>query len=146
TLIFSDALDVGDVADIGGQTGRVESIGLRFTTLITVLEQRVFVPNRSITQINRYRKGYIRVYADAQVPEGVPDAAVLAAVEPVAKGLYRQFRGIVLTEPEILGVRAAGPGGWRYVRVKFRLWPGQGALIDGPFRQRVIHALRELDP
>jgi len=31
------------------------------------------------------------------------------------------------------------------VRVKFRLWPGQGALIDGPFRQRVIHALRELD-
>jgi len=146
TLIFSDALDVGDVADIGGQTGRVESIGLRFTTLVTVLEQRVLVPNRSIGQINRYPKGHIRVYADAQVPEGVSDAEAVAAVEPLAKGMYRQFRGIVLTEPEILGVRKAGAGGWRYVRIKFRVWPGQGALIEGPFRQRVIHALRKLDP
>lgn len=146
TLIFSDALDVGDVVEIGGLTGRVESIGLRFTTLVTVLEQRVLVPNRSIGQINRYPKGYVRVYADAQVPEGVSDEDAIAAVEPLAKGMYRQFRGIVLTEPEILGVRRAGKNGWRYLRVKFRVWPGQGALIEGPFRQRVIHALRKLDP
>ncbi|HEY8469470.1 MAG TPA: mechanosensitive ion channel domain-containing protein [Longimicrobiales bacterium] len=146
TLIFSDVLDVGDVADIGGQTGRVEAIGLRFTTLVTVLDQRVFVPNRSIAQINRYRKGYIRAYADAQVPAGVTDEQALAVIEPLARGMFRQFQGIVLTEPEILGVRAAEPGGWRFVRVKFRLWPGQGALIEDTFRQRVIHALRELDP
>jgi len=145
TLIFSDALDVGDVVEIGGLTGRVESIGLRFTTLVTVLEQRVLVPNRSIGQINRYPKGYIRVYVDAQVPEGVSDERAVAVVEPLARGLFRQFRGIVLTEPEVLGVRKAGQGGWRFVRIKFRVWPGQGALIEGPFRQRVIHAFRKLD-
>lgn len=146
TLIFSDALDVGDVVEIGGLTGRVESIGLRFTTLVTVLEQRVLVPNRSIGQVNRYPRGYIRVYVDVQVPEGVSDAEAVAAVEPLAKGMSRQFRGIVLSEPEILGVRKAGQGGWRFVRIKFRVWPGQGTLIEGPFRQRVIHALRKLDP
>jgi small-conductance mechanosensitive channel len=146
TLIFSDVLDVGDVADIGGQTGRVEAIGLRFTTLVTVLNQRVFVPNRNIAQINRYREGYIRVYADAQVPAGSTDEQALAVIERLAHGMFQQFQGIVLAEPEILGVRAAGPGGWRFVRVVFRLWPGQGALIEGTFRQRVIHALRELDP
>src|SRR5690606_19130260 len=146
TLIFSDALDVGDVVEIVGLTGRGGSIGLRFTTLVTVLEQRVLVPNRSIGQVNRYPRGYIRVYVDAQVPEGVSDAEAVAAVEPLAKGMSRQFRGIVLSEPEILGVRKAGQGGWRFVRIKFRVWPGQGALIEGPFRQRVIHALRKLDP
>ncbi|HEX7089278.1 MAG TPA: hypothetical protein VF192_04040 [Longimicrobiales bacterium] len=52
----------------------------------------------------------------------------------------------MLTEPEIVGARAAEPGGGRFVRVKFRLWPGQRTLIEGTFRQRAIHALRELDP
>jgi small conductance mechanosensitive channel len=54
TLIFSDTLNVGEVVDLSGQTGRVDRIGLRFTTLITLLEQRVHVPNRNINQISRY--------------------------------------------------------------------------------------------
>ncbi len=142
TLIFSDVIDVGDVADIGGQTGRVESIGLRFTVLRTLVDQQVFVPNRNVIQINRYRKGYVRVYVDVQLPEDVAGEEVGQELEKIAQGMHAQHPEIVLTEPEAMGVRTAGPGEWSYVRVKFRIWPGQGPLIEGTFRQRVLAAMR----
>lgn len=142
TLIFSDVLDVGDVADIGGQTGRVESIGLRFTVLRTLVDQQVFVPNRNVIQINRYRKGYVRAYVDVQIPDGVAGEEVQQELEQIARGMHAQHPEIVLSEPETLDVRTAEPGGWSYLRVKFRIWPGQGPLIEGTFRQRVLAAMR----
>lgn len=146
TMIFSDVLDVADVVDIGGQTGRVESIGLRFTVLRTLVDQQVFVPNRSIAQINRYRNGHVRAYLDVQIPDGVDPESVRGDVEHLARGLHAQHAAIVLAEPELSGVEENGPGGWRYLRVKFRLWPGQGALIEGVFGQRVLAALRRRSP
>ena len=146
TLVFSDAMDVGDVVEVAGQVGRVERIGLRFTTLVNLLGQRVFVPNRNIATVGRYRGGCIRAYADVQVPEGVAESEVRERVERIARGVRAQHRALVLDEPEVFGVLGADPGGWRYVRVKFRLWPGQGAVIEGTFRQRVVAALREVVP
>lgn len=146
TLIFSDVLDVGDVADIGGQTGRVESIGLRFTTLRTLLDQRVVVPNRNVGQINRYRHGYVRAYLDAQIPEGLPEGDAAGTVERVVRGMAAQHGGIIVREPEIMGVRRSEPGGWSYIRVKLHIWPGQGALLETSLRQRLIAALRSLSP
>lgn len=142
TIIFSDVLNVGDVVDIGGQSGRVERIGLRFTTLVNLLDQKVYVPNRNIGQINRYRNGYIRAYADIQVPEGLDEDTLMALVTPLADGMHAQYGAIVLTPPEVMGLHRADPGGWRYLRLKFRLWPGQGVLIETTFRQRALAALR----
>ncbi len=146
TLIFSDVLNVGDVVDIGGQSGRVETIGLRFTTLVNLLDQKIYVPNRNIGQINRYRNGYIRAYADVQLPEGMSEQELTALVAPLAEGMHAQYGAIVLTPPEVMGLRRAEPGPWRYLRIKFRLWPGQGALIESVFRQRVLATLRAHRP
>lgn len=214
TLIFSDVLNVGEVVDLSGQTGRVDRIGLRFTCLVNLHDQVVYVPNRNITQINRYRNGYIRAYVDIQLPtptaaptedsmvdapssgetasastslpagEAAPsaaddspaaspevtpdaasgydetegDAAVGEGLAPervqaiqdhilsVARGMHAAHSAIVLTPPEFLGIHTAHPGAWRYLRLKFRLWPGQGALIETTFRQRVLALLKATDP
>lgn len=146
TLLFSDAFDVGDMIEVSGQIGRVDNIGLRFTTLVNFHGQRVYVPNRNIMLVGRYRRGCIRAYADVQLPNGVEEEAVVARVEAVAAGMRRQFRSILITDPETFGVFRADPGGWRYLRMKFRVWPGQGALIEQTFRQRALAAMKELDP
>lgn len=146
TLIFSDVLDVGDVADIGGQTGRVESIGLRFTTLRTLLDQRVVVPNRNVGQINRYRNGYVRAYLDVQLPASASEEEAVAAVDGAVQGMAVQHGGVILRPPESLGVHEADPGGWRYLRTKIHLWPGQGPLVETTLRQRVLAAMKKLDP
>lgn len=146
TLVFSDVFDIGDVVEVTGQIGRVEKIGLRFTTLVNFLGQRVYVPNRNILTLGRFRGGCVRAYVDAQLPDGGGDEEPIRRVEELARGMRAQHPAIVLTEPEVLGVLHAEPGGWRYVRLKLRLWPGQTAIIETTFRQRLLAALRELDP
>jgi len=32
------------------------------------------------------------------------------------------------------------------MRIKFRVWPGQGAVIEGPIKAAVVQALKALDP
>jgi hypothetical protein len=59
---------------------------------------------------------------------------IAVAAHLFAHGMHRQHPSILLTEPELLGVYSAEPGGWRYMRVKFRIWPGQGELIERTFK------------
>ena len=62
TLIFSDVLSIEDVVELSGQVGKVENIGLRFTTLVNLHGQQIYVPNRNIAMISRFRRGAIRIF------------------------------------------------------------------------------------
>ena len=68
TLIFSNALNIGEVVKLGDEIGKVDTIGLRFTTLINLHGQRILLPNRNITVISQFRGGCIRAYIDIQLP------------------------------------------------------------------------------
>ncbi|CAN5797743.1 hypothetical protein BH23GEM9_BH23GEM9_16160 [soil metagenome] len=146
TLIFSDAFNVGDVVEISGQIGRVQQVGLRFTTMVNFLGQTVYIPNRTIGLIGRYRRGAVRAYIDIQLSGAVPDDEIAHAVERVARGMRTQQPAILLTEPELLGPITADPDGWRFLRLKLRIWPGQNAFIENAMRQRLLATLRSLDP
>jgi moderate conductance mechanosensitive channel len=146
TLIFSDAFDVGDIVEISGQVGRVEKVGLRFTTLVNFLGQTVYVPNRNIALIGRFRRGAVRAFVDVQLSDRLPDADVMAVIERTARGVRAQQPAIVLTDPDVSGPFDTSPADWRFARVKFRIWPGQGAFIENVFRQRLLATLRRLDP
>jgi moderate conductance mechanosensitive channel len=146
TLIFSDAFNVGDVVEISGQVGRVEKVGLRFTTLVNFLGQTVYIPNRNIGLIGRYRRGMVRAYMDVQLSPGAAEADVMDAIERTARGMRAQQPAIMLTDPELRGPFTVEHGEWRFVRVKFRIWPGQNAYIETALRQRLLATLRRLDP
>ncbi len=149
TLIFSDAMDAGDMVEIVGTvsvTGRVEEIGLRFTTLRNFYNQTVFIPNRTIGNVSRFVHGGVYAFADIQVPAGADAAKVTVTVEAVVKGMWSQFGAIILEEPVLGAVETAEGGGWQFLRVHFKIWPGQGGLIENTFRQQVISALRKYDP
>lgn len=146
TLIFTDAMDIGDVVEVPGQVGRVQEIGLRFTTLVNFRGQQIYIPNRSIVLISRYRGGVVRAYVDVQIPDAADPAEVAGLAERIARGMRSQHPAVIISDPEVFGVRRAEPGGWRYVRVKFRIWPGQETLIQDTYRQRIVNALKALNP
>jgi len=146
TLIFSDVLNIEDVVEMSGQVGKVENIGLRFTTLVNLHGQKIYVPNRNITMISRFRRGSIRGYVDIQLPDEIEEETVTEAVKSIATGLYSQQKSIILEKPELFGVKEAKGGNWRYLRVKFRLWPGQTAIIETTFKQRVIDFMKKTYP
>jgi small conductance mechanosensitive channel len=149
TLIFSDAMDVGDMVEIAGTVvvvGRVEEIGLRFTTLRNFYNQVVFIPNRTIANVSRFPHGGVYAYADIQLPAGADRDKAAQAIGNVARGMWMQFSAIILSEPAVGPVETAQGGGWDFVRVHFKIWPGQGNLIETTFRQQIISAMKTFSP
>ncbi|MGB5265301.1 MAG: mechanosensitive ion channel family protein [Polyangiales bacterium] len=146
TVVFSDTLDVGDMANVGGQVGIVERIGMRFTTLIGFAGERVFVPNRTIGNVINYPDGYIRAYVDARVPSTDEDTRTKAMelLRRTAHAAYEQYPGVLLVAPTVEGFRETSAG-YGYVRIKFRVWPGQSQLIEGPIKEGIANALKQLD-
>lgn len=145
TLIFTDAVDVGDMVEVSGQVGRVERIGLRFTTLSNFLGQIVFIPNRNIAVVGRFRRNVVRAYMDVQVPADAAADALAERLHGLARGLRSQHPTAIVSEPELVGVREVEHGGWRFVRLKFRIWPGQQSLIEPGFRQRIVAFMKTVD-
>jgi len=149
TLIFSDTMDVGDLVEIAGTTtviGRVEEIGLRFTVLRNFYNQVIFIPNRTIANVSRFPHGGVFAYADIQIPPGAEQEKALQTVENVTRGMWRQFGAIILSEPALSPVETAQGGGWNFVRVHFKIWPGQGSLIETTFRQQMVSAMKTFAP
>ncbi|HXS68882.1 MAG TPA: mechanosensitive ion channel domain-containing protein [Candidatus Polarisedimenticolia bacterium] len=142
TLIFTDTLEVGDMVEISGYSGRVESVGLRFTEVRNFQNQRVFLANRNIANIARFPRGGITAYVDAEIPPNADRGKFEDALTRTSRGMWLQFGAIILSEPEIL----ESPKGSQFLRVEFRIWPGQGALIESTFRQRLLTALKTIDP
>ena len=143
TLIFSDALNIGEVVKLGDEIGRVDNIGLRFTTLINLHGQRILIPNRNIAVIGKFRGGCVRAYVDIQLPGEVDEDGISQAIQAIAKGMYHQHRSIILAAPETFGIKDAKAGQWRYLRIKFKLWPGQMKIIEETFEERVVQILKK---
>ncbi len=110
TLIFSDALTIGEMVKLGDEIGKVDSIGLRFTVLINLHGQRIIIPNRNIATISQFRGGCIRAYVDIQLPQEIDEKEMLQAIQAIAKGMYDQHRSIILAIPEIFGIKAVKDG------------------------------------
>jgi len=145
TLIFSDALAIGEMVKLGDEIGKVDTIGLRFTQLINLHGQRIMIPNRNIATISQFRGGCIRAYVDIQLPQEIDEKEMLQAIQAIAKGMYEQHRSIILATPEIFGIKVVKGGQWRYLRIKVKLWPGQIGIIEETFKERVVQVLKKSD-
>jgi small conductance mechanosensitive channel len=149
TLILLDAMDVGDMVEIVGSAtvvGIVEEIGLRFTQVTNFYNQRVLIPNRTIANVSRFPHGGVDVYADVWIPAGADREKVAETLEGLANGMRAQFSEIILGEPVVGEPQSRSGGHWNFFRILFRIWPGQGALIETTFRQEVVKAMKAFDP
>jgi small conductance mechanosensitive channel len=144
TLILSDAIEVGDIVDLSGVIGRVELIGLRFTKVINFYNQVIFIPNRNIANVARFPQGGVYAYADVQFPAAAEREKVTDLIREVADGVWTQFGAIILGKPELFEAQVAAPGGWCYLRIQFKIWPGQ-TLIETAFRPQMVSAMKRFD-
>jgi len=69
-------------------------------------------------------------------PRQAAENALAIAVQAIAKGMYNQHRSIILAAPETFGIKDEKAGQWRYLRIKFKLWPGQMKIIEETFEER----------
>jgi small conductance mechanosensitive channel len=124
----------------------VEEIGLRFTKLINFYNQETFIPNRIIANVSRFPHGGVHAHADIQIPQGADRGKAVPTIAQVARGIWRQFGAIILSEPGLGDVEVAQGGGWHFLRVRFKIWPGQGSLIETTFHQQMVSDMKAFDP
>jgi small conductance mechanosensitive channel len=119
-ILAENHMNVGDVVEIGGKGGIVESINLRVTTLRDLSGDMHIVPNGEIAVLTNRTKEYSREVLEIGVAykENVDD--VMRVMKEVGDGLEKdpEFAGII-TEPfEILGLDSFGSSS---VNIKARI-------------------------
>jgi len=138
-LIFEGQFDVGDMVEVSGQIGKVEELGLRMTKLRNYLGQVVMIPNRNIAMVGNYTKGALQAFVDVAAKN--PEVAKQGAVElqQIGEEIYRQFQGVILTRPQLLGPLSLKTGE-HFIRMYLEIWPQQQWVID----QQLVPRIREI--
>lgn len=145
TLVFSDLIDVDDMVEIGGQVGIVRSIGMRFVVLENPMGAMVYIPNRSIGNVINYPKGYLRCLVDVTLAEDSKTSEqMIEKAKSLMENFAEQFPGVLVAPPSTEGVKSTSTGK-RFVRLKFRIWPGRGGPLETFFRQELIKRLQLIE-
>lgn len=146
TLIFSNLVDIGEMVILGGQTGVVRSIGMRFIVLENSFGAQVYIPNRTITNVVSYPRGYVRSIVDVSLSDDEEiQRQMIAFAERLVPTVAEQFPGIMRSPPSVEGLVRTSAGR-AFFRIKFRIWPDRLEPISQSFRQELLHGLKKLDP
>ena len=144
TVILSDLFQVGDLVEVSGQVGIVQSISMRFTTLLNPLGARVFIPNRTLSSVIIYPRGYVRCFADVTLSNQEDlGNRMRSRAEAITAGFVDEFSGIMRRQPEI-GADQTTQSGRVYMRVKFRIWPGRSDPIKDAYKPEIVASLKAL--
>lgn len=94
-ILFEDQYAVGDVVQINGFTGTVESIGLRLTKLKAWTGEVALVPNGQVQQVTNYSKHNSIAIVDVPVIYGTDIDMALNIMTGVMMQLKRENEDIV---------------------------------------------------
>ncbi len=145
TIVTTDLIDIGDLVDIGGQTGRVQNLTMRFVVIQNAMGALVYIPNRSITSVVNYRRGYVRCLVDVTlIGSEELRLKVVELTEQNVQDFFEQFRGIFEDKPSVVGRVSTPNRSKEYLRVKFRIWPNRGQSIESLFHKELLAGLRAL--
>jgi moderate conductance mechanosensitive channel len=107
-IVFEDQFVVGDLIQLNGETGRVESLTLRRTVLRNVSGAMVTVPNSLVGQVANLSRDWSQTFVDVTVPSDEMIGRALATLEKIA-GDFRNdpdWSLALLDGPRVLGVES----------------------------------------
>jgi small conductance mechanosensitive channel len=137
-ILWEDQYAVGDVIIVGEVGGLVESMNLRMTQLRNLEGELITVPNSTIKVIRNVSNGWSRVNFTIRVNYSHPVDQIVALLEEVAIGLYKdeQWQDLIMEKPEVLGVDDISHEGL-LLRVLIKTKPLQQWAVSREFRRRL---------
>ena len=102
-ILFEGLVRVGDVIEVGGHTGTVETIGLRVTTMRVPSGALRVVPNGELTQFANYNRGWARAIVEVGVTYDTDVRRALDALERAGRE-WSAEAGLALEPPRAQGI------------------------------------------
>ena len=84
-ILFEGLIGVGDVVEVGANTGSVEAIGLRVTKLRLISGAQRVIPNGELTQFSNYNRGWARAVVDVSLGYETDVRKALGVLERVGR-------------------------------------------------------------
>lgn len=135
-VLFENQFSIGDMVEIGGQIGIVESMGLRMTQIRNFLGEAIYIPNRNIAIVGNFTKGYVRAFIDIAIEKEQIANELKPILLDLSLRLQNQFPAVVFESPEWMGLLKLADDEL-YVRIKVKIWPGQTWVIERDFTERI---------
>jgi len=137
-ILLENHMNVGDIVEIAGSAGVVETINLRVTVLRD-LEGRVHVvPNGEIGVVTNMTKEYSQALVEIGVAYKEDIDEVIGILNQVAEGMRNDevFREFILDPLEVLGLDSFGDSSVN-IKVRLRTLPAKQWSVAREFRKRV---------
>ena len=143
-LLLENQLTTGDVVEVGGKSGLVEDVTLRFVRLRDYDGNVHYVPNSQITTVTNMSRGYAQAVVDVGIAyrENVDEA--LDVMRDVGRAMRTDelFAPKILDDLEIAGVDRLADSAV-VLRCRFRVAPLQQWNVRREYLRRLKHAFDE---
>ncbi len=141
-IVTEDQYGVGDVIDVGGAAGSVESVSLRITRLRDVDGTLWHVPNGEITSVANKSQQWARAVIDFRLDIGTDIPKAITVIKTEADRMWQDpaFQGILIEEPEVWGPEEVGPYGV-LLKLAVKTKPLEQWSVSRKLRSQIKHVL-----
>lgn len=137
-LLFEDAIAVGDVVALGGQSGVVENLTVRSIRLRALDGSIHIIPFSAVTTVTNMTRDYGYAVFDIGVSYGADPDKVAAVLRDIGREMREEDRwAAVIRDPlEVMGVEKLADSAV-IVRARFKTDPGSRWAVNREFLRRV---------
>ena len=134
-LWIEGSISVGDVVDINGMQGVVESIAIRTTVVRNYNGNMIVIPNGDIRTLTNMSRDFKRAIVDIRCPYEVSQQRVIAILQEEMEKAGREIEQLLET-PEVMSILSFEPD-CVVVRIAARVPVGEHWGVERALRLRV---------
>ena len=137
-MLLENQMNVGDVVEIAGKAGLVESMNLRITVIRDFEGKVHIVPNGEITVVTNFTKEYSRALIEIGVAYKEDVDRVIEVLKEVGEDIRRDdtFGPKILEPMEVIGLDSFGSSSIN-IKVRFKTKPIEQWNTAREYRKRV---------
>lgn len=137
-ILAEETISVGDVVDLGGNSGVVEDISIRTIRLRDMDGTVHVIPFSEVSKVKNMTRGFAHAVIDANVAYQEDVDTVIAALQELAEGMRSEpeWQAKILEPLEVIGVEQIAAAGV-VIRVRFKTLAGAQWGVKREFFRRM---------
>ena len=137
-MLLEDQIRVGDLVEVGGKTGAVEEVTLRYVRLRDIEGAVHYVPNGVIATVTNRSRDYAFSLVDVSVAYAENLDRVQDVIRDVGAAMQRdsEFGTRILSPVELMGVEQLADSAV-VLRCRFKVGPSEQSAVRREFQRRL---------